>query len=195
MAYKGLGDYYRIQDDSETALEYYIKSAQTGNSPRDYVPHNAAGTLYMEKENYLQAFSYFCRSLQLFSTETAQNNFDMASSFIESEYIQKGTLRENILSEFEKSPINSITYINQRCAEGSCQYAFGLQSGSIKTLSPLLITAADGKDGFTIELEERSYDEKRRIIILQISDTYKDETLSFVFPTCTARYYEVFSKP
>jgi len=42
-----------------------------------------------------------------------------------------------------------------------------------------------------IELEERSYDDKRRIIILQISDTYEEETLSFVFPTCTARYYEV----
>jgi len=51
------------------------------------------------------------------------------------------------------------------------------------------------KNGFDIELEERSYDDKRRIIILQISDTYEEETLSFVFPTCEARYYEAFSQP
>jgi len=191
IAYKYLGEYYLIQDDKETALEYYIKSTQTRDSPRNYMPNNVAGTLYLEQGNYLQAFSYFCRSLQLFPTEIAQSNLDAASRFIEAEHIEAGTLHKNIVAEFEKSPLNSIVYIGQQCAEGGCQYAFGVQSESIETLSPFLITVTNEKDGFDIELEERSYDAERRIITLQISDKYEDETLSFVFPTCTARYYEV----
>jgi len=194
MAYKGLGDYYRVQENSEKALEYYVKSAQTGNSPRDYVPHNAAGILFMEQENYLQAFSYFCRSLQLFPTEVAQNNFDAALSFIDTQYIQEGILHENIVAEFEESPIQNIVYLGQQCNEENCQFAFGFRAQNFEVLPPFLITGTSTNTGSEVEIQDKLYDAERVTIILQTSSSYEGDTISFLFPTCNSQYYEATSE-
>ena len=195
MAYKGLGDYYRVQGDTETALQYYLQAAETGFSPRDYVTYNDVGVIYMERENYLKGFSYFCQARGLFpASPVVERNFQDALALIDSEYIQKGILHEKIGEEFDKASDENIVYRDKRCDEQSCQYAFSFQAQQFEVLPPFFIgaTAASGDE---VEITNKGFNPETGIIALQLDSTYKDQTLTFIFPTCRGVRYQTRVSP
>ena len=194
MAYKGLGDYYTASGELDKALAYYTKAAETGHAPRDHVSYNNAAMLYMEKGNYLKGFAYFCQSLQLLPERNpALDSFNAALSVIESQYIEKDMLRRKIREELEKSLDEKIVYQDKRCDEKSCQYAFSFQAQQFEALPPFLITAATAS-AKELEITNKGFNPETGIIILELDSQYQDQPISFLFPTCQGRYYEVSSK-
>jgi len=191
MAYKGLGDYYRLKGDADQAILYYEQSAATGNSPRDYVAHQLLGTMYMEREQYLKAFSSFCYSLGLYDgNQLVQQNFNSALSLIDMEYIQTGTLHEQTILQLNKSPIEKLVYRDSRCTEENCEYAFSFRADQqIEALLPFLISAVTSK-GTQVEITPKSFDPETGAIVLQTDKSAEGKTISFLFPNCLGVYYE-----
>jgi len=189
MAYKGLGDIYRFNNEPEVALEYYIKGTETGRSTRDFVTYNNVGVLYLEREDNLLALTYFCQAQQLFQTQQAQDNFSAALAALEEELIEPGTLHDEVLASFVPSPIQRIQYIDNRCDDEACQHAFGYQADAPEVLPPFLITSQTAR-GSNVEITNQAFDPNQSIIILETDAAYEDTELTFLFPTCRREYYE-----
>ena len=185
MAYKGLGDYWRAKGDLDKALEYYIQSTQTAPlNPRDFVPFNDAGMIYMEeKKEPLLALTYFCQSLSLFPTEQTQQNFDKALSLVEEN-------PQSITDTFSPAPTQNIKYLDTRCEKGSCQHAMALNPANKDVILPMLITASDTRNR-SVDITNQSFDPQQSVIIIETDIKYEDEDLTFLFPTCSRTYYEV----
>jgi len=194
MAYKGLGDYYRIQGDEEQTLAYYVKATETGFSPRDYVVYNDVGVIYMDRGEYLKGFSYFCRSLQLLlENEATQQNFESSLAAIEAEYIKSGTLYEAIQEQFAKAPTQKIEFLDTKCGEESCQYAFAFRGDQqIEALPPFLI-AAQTQAGKEVAILNKGFDQAASVIVLEVSSALQNKAMTVVFPSCGGVYYEAAS--
>jgi len=191
MAYKGMGDYYRLNNEPDLALDHYVKGAETGGSPRDFVTFNSAGVLFMDKGEILKGFSYFCQSAQLLpdSDNPAQGYVNTALAMVEEQFIEPGTLHDEVLASFVASPIQRIQYLDTRCDDEACQHALGYNADIQEILLPVLITAVDSKDR-EIEITNKSYDPEQSVIVLEIDAAYENEEIEFLFPLCRREYYK-----
>ncbi|HEY4510068.1 MAG TPA: hypothetical protein VJC15_03730 [Candidatus Paceibacterota bacterium] len=195
MAYKGLGDYYKLQGDEEKTLEYYVRATETSFSPRDYVVYNDVGVIYMDRGEYLKGFSYFCRSLQLLPENTAtQQNFESSLALIEAEYIKLGKLYEAVEEQFEKAPTQKIAFLDKKCEEKICQYAFAFRGDQqVEALPPFLI-AAQTQAGKEVTILNKGFDPTAGVIVLKVSSEFQDNTMTVLFPSCSGIYYEATNK-
>lgn len=146
------------------------------------------GGLYGEQEEHLLAFAYFCQSLQLFPTEQAQMNFDEMITRIEGEYIENRILYKQVAGAFEQAGEQRIVYLDKRCQDEVCQFAFTYQTDTPEVLPPFLIAAADERSREVV-ITNKFFDPNQGIIILETDAQYEDAELSFLFPTCGREYY------
>jgi len=197
MAYKGMGDYWRIQGDEEQTLSYYLQAAQTaGFSPRDWVVYNDIGVIYMQREEYLTGFSYLCQAMQLFPTQQVQQSIDASLTAIDETYIQTDTLTATILDQFEPAPVVNIVSVGNRCDDDTCQWGFSINPNSFDVIPPFLITASAphawrANTTAPVEITNTGFDQQNNVIILETDVEYEDTEVSFTFPTCARTYYEV----
>jgi len=190
MAYKGLGDYWRAVGDKEKALSYYIRGTQTGTSARDFVTYNDAGVLFMDQEEYLLGFSYFCQAVQLFpESAVAQDNFNDAIGALEEMLLDGTILQEAVLDTFVEDPDQKITFLDSRCDDAVCQFAFPFQAQEAEILPPFLIFAQTSS-GALVEITNKAYSAEQGLIVLDTDAIRESEDISFIFPTCSRTYYE-----
>jgi len=57
---------------------------------------------------------------------------------------------------------------------------------------PSLISVGDQKQN-GVKIENSGFDNQTGLINIVVDSKYKDETLTFLFPTCDGIYYEVVS--
>ena len=197
MAHKGLGDYYLQKGDKDQALASYIQSTQTAHmQPRDWLPFHIVGTLYEEKEENLLAFTYFCQSLQLFQTEQTQQTFQISLEKVQDTIITQNLLIPSLKEKFQSSQEKNIQYLDKRCDDKTCQFAFAFNPESKDIIAPPLITAFTQikKQEKPILITNSSFDPTQNIIILEADPQYEESDITFLFPTCGRVYYEVGMK-
>lgn len=197
MVYKGLGDCYRDEGDSETALFYYQKAVETAApSPRDYVTFNDLGVAYVEKGNYLKGLIYFCQALQLYpEAETVSINFNGALDLIETDYRQKKLLYQKITEELALTREEKIRYLNRICGEDTCQYLFSFSSPMPEVLLPSLISAISLESAKEIYLNNPSFQLGQGVISIEIEKAFSDKELRFIFPSCSGVFYQLEVMP
>ena len=195
MAYKGLGDYYKVKGDLDNALISYQKAVETAApSPRDFITFNDLGTVYMDKGNYLKGLIYFCQSLVLLpGTETVTNNFDTAASLVDSDYIQKNILYDKLLEEFKLFPEQRVRYIGKNCTVKTCQYSFSVNTERMDVMLPFLLSAASGKE--EARIGSPTFEQQQGIVRLEIDKKFSSKDLVFLFPACSGYYDKVEVKP
>lgn len=190
--YLQLGDYYRIKEDFSRALEYYQKTIEVSRG-WNYKPFNNLGALYLERGEPLNSLLYLCSAFQLGpEAKEVKYNLDRAAVFIGSIDGQDGLkkLYSDIVQGgiFQESSEKKIKYGDKICQEESCAYMFLSQVGESEILFSFLILSATPENEI-IKIKNRSFNPENRTIGLEVDPKYKDQTLTFIFPTCQGIYY------
>jgi len=196
MVYLHLGDYYRDRGEEENALEYYHKSATASDDWKTHFGWNRLGVFYAKKEDYVSAIRYFCQALQANpESQESQANFNRAVELSSKAYENDQTLLYKKISEnktFIKSDKEKIRFKEESCQEEKCVFFFTPGFESSEIILPSLISVGDQKQN-GVKIENSGFDNQTGLINIVVDSKYKDETLTFLFPTCDGIYYEVVS--
>ena len=192
--YNQLGNYYRIKGDFDLASEYYQKSIDVSRGLSSGAFNNL-GAIYLEKEEYLKSLLYLCRAMQLDPTaKETNNNFNRIADLLDSVQTKEGLrkLYSDILlgGIFIEGSGERFAYSGKTiCEEEHCNVEF-MWVGRNKIFLPFLALAVD-PDGEIIKIKNRVFDPKTGAITVDIDDKYQDKDLTFIFPACDGRYYQV----
>jgi len=196
--YNQLGDYYRMIGDFYKTVEYYEKAIEVSGY-WNYKPYNNLGALYMEKEEYLKALTYLCKAIQLGpDAPEVNNNFNRIVLIIDSIDSQEG-LKElysdiTLGEVFKESKEEKIKYMEIICEKDLCAFLFLSRTGEREVLFPFLILASTSQNEI-LKIKNRSFNPEMRAIGLEIDSKYKDQNLTFIFPTCDGIYYKAQAIP
>lgn len=192
--YNHLGEYYQAIGDVDKAAASYEQAINAAGT-WTYVSYNSLGKLFFQKGEPLKSLIYFCQGLQ-FAPQDAEinSNFNRMVSFFDS--VSKDTELKKIYAEiiggetFSESQEGRVRYLDRRCQDDSCVFAFVLEKDEKGIVLPFLILAS-GPKGEVLKIKNRALDPQTGVITLELPAKYKEENLSFIFPACEGVYYSV----
>ncbi|HEY4510066.1 MAG TPA: tetratricopeptide repeat protein [Candidatus Paceibacterota bacterium] len=196
-AHNSLGSMYRDEEDFEKAQEHYEKALEISGG-KDYRIYNNLGVLYVEQNQHLKALVNFCQALQINpNAPEPQQNFNRIASSVyaveDSEFI---FLYQDVVfgGAFTSEGKQAVTFKDKRCAYGSCSYQFIFQAPEGEILFPFLITATAFPQE-VLRIQDAQFNPASQTITVPIDEKYKEKLLTFSFPACSGKRYEIEVAP
>lgn len=195
LVYLHLGDWARdVEKNEEHAIALYEKSVEVAQDWKASFAYDRLGSLHAARDEFLNAVPYFCRATQLGGPHTQSNEerlgraIDLSVQRYEKNLAELyGDVTNN--SVFQKSERQGVRYNRTTCQEDSCSLFFFLDGGNEEIILPLLI-AGIMDSGKPVTIDNMARSPQGDQAMLEVDARYKDEQLTFIFPTCGGAYYE-----
>lgn len=195
--YSNLADYYRQKREMAKAEEYYQKAIEVSGD-MNYKVYNNLGAFYIENGQYLKALPFLCTAMAIDQTaQEPQANLSYVASIFESakdddlRFVYEGITSGQI---FRKNEEQRIEYTKKICSDKICSVSFSSLPEKGEILLPFLIMGTIDSNS-AMRAEESYFNAQNGEITLGIDSKYKNDTINFIFPTCSGAYYEVKTSP